>query len=594
MSQNGKKSKEIPRQAGFFGVFIGALLILGFCSWNYWYLLLETNDRLPESFQSVFPKNQVLSGYTDPVSIGVYDSAATRRVYRTMRFDYGRVLSSWGDFLRRLGLPYSEFLRIDQIDNYDLVILPFTSCLSDYEADRIKNFIADGGAVFMTGAVGSRFEDGSWRDEPIFGDIVGGRFVGNANPSPKGPARLELNRNLTVSLSWTPRKSLTIPPYNEVLVIRPIGTRMEIVARAPYYRGDGSYDNLVAFCYGPYLDGQFAWSGFRIGAYPTGDETAERAFRELFSNVIGMLADRPRVTTTTWPDEKMAALGLVIEVNDGLSLRLMNKISKTETPVSLLVSPREVKQLAESPGIRTMNVEWILHLETEYLTTVSSTPNLWLNKLKARTESLLGSKIFGVAFENLRLRQAAELALDAGFSYLLSPPTENIQEYPEIYASKRPMGPLEVPQVLSLAPYQRTLPKSLNPTDCILVMLTEDEFLEEEDLLSFAGNKKDDIWTTHPIDIVNWRSDRNSVVMDREFLPNDRLRLRMSNGSYSVFPQFPFTIHFKKTVSDVAIWPKAVGVPPPKVLSKSPTSWTFAIENFQSGRTLEYIFTPIW
>jgi len=62
----------------------------------------------------------------------------------------------------------------------------------------------------------------------------------------------------------------------------------------------------------------------------------------------------------------------------------------------------------------------------------------------------------------------------------------------------------------------------------------------------------------------------------------------------SVFPQFPFTIHFKKTVSDVAIWPKAVGVPPPKVLSKSPTSWTFAIENFQSGRTLEYIFTPIW
>ncbi|MEM0966281.1 MAG: hypothetical protein AAGJ81_09055 [Verrucomicrobiota bacterium] len=592
MSRASKTSESIPQQAGFFGIFIAALLILAACLWNYWYLIIETNDRIPERFQALVPSSSAFKEYEQKLQIGIYDSASTRRLYRAVRFDYSRVMATWENFLRSIGFAHRQFFKIDEIKQFDLVILPFTSCLSDYESDQIKEFVSEGGSLFMTGAVGSRHEDGIWRDEPVFGDIVGARFVGNANPSPLGPARLELNRNLPVSLRWTPRKSLEIPTYNEVLVTRPIGTRMKTVATAPYYRGEDSFDMLTAFCYGHYLGGRIAWSGFRIGAFQTGDETAERAFRELFSNVLAHLTDRPRVVTPTWPEDKSAAMATIVKVPEEDPYRFVAEATQQKRPVSLLVTPREVRQLGEHAGLGSLDIEWILHLDEGYMDTLQSPAPGWLEGLRAQVGESLNAEIQGVKIDGLRSREAALLALGAGFSYLLAPPTNNIEEYPEIYASSRKAGPLESPTVLSLAPYRTTVPESISPTDCFFVLLDGDRYLETDEFKP-EGVSPSDVWFTLPIEIVNWRSDRNSVVMNEQFLPNDRLSLSISNGSYTEFTDFPFTIRFDRPVEKVNIWPKAVGLKPPKLLSRKGQNWTFLIEKFQPGRTLEYIFTPL-
>lgn len=584
----------IPAQAGIGGVLVAGFLILAICVWNFWYLILETNDRIPADLDPLIPKSFEAARYENELRIGVYDSAATRLFYRQMRFDYESLLKSWRTFLGDMGFSYQAFRRIDELRDYDLIILPFTSCLSDYEADRIKEFVSQGGRLFMTGTVGARFEDGSWRDEPVFGDIVGARFVGNANPSPQGPARLNLNRDLPVSLRWTPRRSLEIATYNEVLVVRPIGTRMNIVASAPFYREDDSYDELAAICYGSYLKGRIVWSGIRIGAAPIGDETAERAFRELFSNLMIWLTDRPRVTTPTWPAGKRAALGLVIQASDSSPLRLVSQIKQVDAPLGVLVTPRQARAFAEMPGLRGLPIEWILHLDRPLMNIIrSANPNARVDPAKRRVERLLNTRIRGVMVEGMRPREFARMGLDAGFDYILAPPTDGIEEYPEIYASKRERGPFAAPEVLSLAPFRTSIPEKVSPTDCFFVLLQAEEFLgleAEEQSLAILG--REDIWTTQPHEIVSWRSDRNAVVMDEEFLPDQRLRVRISNGSYSEFAGFPLNIDFGESFETVLIWPKAVGQPPPVLLSNDAGDWSYQIERFRPGMTLEYIFTP--
>jgi hypothetical protein len=536
-----------------------------------------------------------VSAYDTETHVGVYDSTATRRFYRQMGFNYPSVLKSWKVFLTDLGLEYNDFNRIDEIVEYDMLILPFTSCLSDYEAQKIREFVATGGKLFMTGTVGSRFEDGSWRDEPVFGDLVGARFVGNANPSPQGPARLSLNRDLPVSLRWTLRGSLVIPSYNEVLVIRPIGTRMNVVARAPFYRGDDSYDELVAICYGPYLKGRVAWSGVRIGALPVGDETAERAFRELFSNLIGWLGDHPRITTPTWPNRKEAALGILVDPSGSSPLRILSKIKQFDQPIALLVNPKQAREFANVPGIEHLNIEWVLHVEKEYLKIIqNSESSVGIGGIKSRIERALKTEVSGVLVDNMRPRDVARIALEAGFLYMLAPPTDGIDEYPEIYASMREMGPLEAPDVLSLAPFRKSIPQKISPTDCFFVLLDAQAFLDMEFSSKFLGiDVQNDLWVTYPKDIVGWRSDRNSVIMDKEFLPDERLRIRISNGSYSEFENFPFTIDFGNSIKKVLIWPKAVGQAPPELLSKRNGGWSYIIDRFSPGMTLEFIFTPL-
>jgi len=592
LNQRRTVSAEIPPQNRFLGVLIAAVIIVGLCCWNYWYLIIETNDRVPPELAPLVERETGATVARDDVRIGVFESLTTRRFFREMDFDYSGVLKEWNDFLRSLGFTFNDFARIEQIEDFDVVIFPFSSCLSEYEARRIKEYIAAGGAVLMTGAVGSRFNDGRWRDQPVYGDIIGARFVGNANPSPQGPARLQLNRQTPVSLRLNPRSIIDIPVYNQVLVVRPFGSRMESVATTVFSAGEGRTETLTAFNVGPYLQGKVAWSGFRLGSHPAGNETIERAVKELFTNTIAWLADRPRVSTPLWPAGYQAALALVVDAESESRLRLLTRIAAVGKPVGVLVAPHEARSFADLPGAKDLDIEWILHIDREFLTAVSEKPTGWLTGVRQRMESIFGKPVHGIRYEALTSRQAAEEALEGGFSYLLAPPSETIEEYPEIYTSRRMLGPLESPEVLSLAPFRTSLPESSEPTDCDFVLLTVDEFLASANLQTRLGEREGFLWVTTPSQIVAWRADRNSVVMNEEFLPGNRLRLNISNGSYREFENFPFRVHFQEPVESVAVWPKAVGVPPPEVLSGEGRDWTFAIRNFRSGRTLEYIFTP--
>jgi hypothetical protein len=86
--------------------------------------------------------------------------------------------------LRELHVPH-ELLSLEASDAADLagrqvLALPSAACLDQREAELLRRFVADGGALLATGWVGTHAPDGSPRPEPLLTDVLGARLLPEA------------------------------------------------------------------------------------------------------------------------------------------------------------------------------------------------------------------------------------------------------------------------------------------------------------------------------------------------------------------------------------------------------------------------------
>lgn len=591
------RTRGIPFQSSL-GLFVLCAAVLIFLAvYNYRVLVLETNDRVPPILQPVMQFTGVeRTVETHPARVGIFDSLSTRRFFREMNVNHSESVRSWLSFTNRLGLDASTFQSVDELSSFDIVILPETVSLSAYETRQLKSFIAGGGGIFLVGAVGSRDETGRWQTLPFFGDIVGMRFVGNANPSPLGPARLAIENQAEISLSWTPRQQITVPSYNQVLVGRIVEQRATPVVKTAFFQADDQPLRLSAFAYGPYLSGRFVWSGFNLSPQGPNDATGERAIDELFSESLIWLSNLPRVRTPVWPRGNDQALSLVLKLEPADLPRLENFRNSrlADMPVTLLIPSARMDEYAKALGPLPTGVEVALQVSQDSLRHYAD-PNdagVWLRTQRERASRLFGREVYGLRMYRVSPRVYSRVALRSGFTYFLAEPTGEIEDFPEIFATARLEGLLRPPRKIAFAPFQNFQPdEEGRPSGIVLVNFGE-LFGPEPKFTAGDLLRDNAVWLSTVAENVRWRTVRNAVVMDREFLPGGRLRINLSNGSYETLEDFPFLVTLPRATQSVAVWPKAVRMRAPQSREVEPGLWEFSLDEFVGGRTYEFILTP--
>ncbi len=149
----------------------------------YWMLMQSTFGAF--SIRQMIPGRP---GEVHEARVALLNSGYTRQAYRITSGDSSAswvdgVVRSWRDFLLEpaRGVSFTDVTDADveggKLDNFDVLILPDVTAMSDAEVTRIKAFLQRGGNVWATWTPALYRPDGSWRGWSFMEDVFGLDFV---------------------------------------------------------------------------------------------------------------------------------------------------------------------------------------------------------------------------------------------------------------------------------------------------------------------------------------------------------------------------------------------------------------------------------
>lgn len=233
-------------------------------------------------------------------------------------------ISVWDQLLRQVsrdGLIYNiddESALNQRLNDYDIVMLPGAICLSDVQMRRLREYVNQGGGLFITWAPGSRTENGEWRgysfvEELMDGAIAeSGRLVGepasiylrsNAPGTFDIPPGYRLRFALNHSpLYLIPKNEVTVSGYLEDVVYADKDLtrirREPIFVTREYPRG-----------------GRIAWIGANLDGLQIDPINWEQA-RNLTWGLLQWITGGAQVSISPWPQGKQAAVLIHGDIED--------------------------------------------------------------------------------------------------------------------------------------------------------------------------------------------------------------------------------------------------------------------------------------
>ncbi|MHB0886954.1 MAG: hypothetical protein ACYC41_13850, partial [Bacillota bacterium] len=146
-----------------------------------WKMYSADMDQLYPYYDFIHENRVVYEGLTSTARIGVLYSYATMKnderlsesffglanLLLDAHHQYDTVLAGDGRWV-------ADKLTLDQLNRYEVVILPDTSSLSDRQVELLLTYVEGGGSVVSFGDVGVRDEDGQPRERRELKDLLGG------------------------------------------------------------------------------------------------------------------------------------------------------------------------------------------------------------------------------------------------------------------------------------------------------------------------------------------------------------------------------------------------------------------------------------
>ena len=336
------KAKKI--RATFFFLIVIGLLILSSSVLVHKAIsdqLLGRRDRVGVSDFIPFWSNRNIKG----VSAAVLISHQTARYLSTVSSDdtetqnevydsYKEQAEFWHNHLRNKN--YQSTIINDQellheLYKYNLLILPFTLCLSESQISAVKEFLELGKGVIFTHSSGNRDENGEERAEwSLTSDVLGGRPFYPAIDENTVEVSYTLISPTPLTVNTPPGWKTEIYTYDQPMAINLVETRAQESAHWRVVRQldeseFSSVSHHTAVAYGNYTRGRFVWMGFN----PSGIIEAPDVwlhFDRLLDSAVHWVTYRAVAGKPYWLTNKAAATFVVVPQRDYVRALALNDL----------------------------------------------------------------------------------------------------------------------------------------------------------------------------------------------------------------------------------------------------------------------------
>jgi hypothetical protein len=113
---------------------------------------------------------------TPYTNIALVFSRSTRDWSVKNTANYPKEIMGMGQFLAERHIPHTfildDAITIRDLSGFKTLLAPGMDCVSDEQGERLKQFVRDGGVLFLTGDAGIYTPFGADRNRPIFSDIL--------------------------------------------------------------------------------------------------------------------------------------------------------------------------------------------------------------------------------------------------------------------------------------------------------------------------------------------------------------------------------------------------------------------------------------
>ncbi len=344
IKQQEKKSRWRGR---FLWVIVLANLALVAGIWQYHRVIVEVSDgAASDLYQGVlhpFERQSHLARHS--LRVALIQSEYTAASFGENRQNYYNLIKIWERLLDHEGFGYhtlTDVPRGSDIDQYNLLVLPSTSCMSEDQRQAVKDFLQAGKGVVMTWACGTRNEYGQWERYSLLHEIGGMEVVDPPPASSRELSTAMLSGGYPITADLYPGFRLSVTRFDRPIscyvredrvMIDGVWTDVE----EPSFELH-SVRNRAAVTHGSYLGGRFVWMGFSVGSCRA-TPVQRDAFFGLVRNSMVWAGHQVQAFKPVWPNEKNCTVSITQNIYgpEDVDLRLLALLRKHRVPVTSFV-----------------------------------------------------------------------------------------------------------------------------------------------------------------------------------------------------------------------------------------------------------------
>jgi len=189
-------------------VWLWQILSAGGRFWNCYFTNVptQTHDNRnafneTEAYQFVKANENILEQHVPVANIGIYYSRPTRISYRQKAEEgdhFGTDIRGVEAVLMENHIPHDfildDLLSKERLQKYKVVFLPNVRCMSDKEAELLKEYVQNGGNVIATYATSLYDADGKERKDYALSDLFGVHYAGKKENTRRDNYQYILNK----------------------------------------------------------------------------------------------------------------------------------------------------------------------------------------------------------------------------------------------------------------------------------------------------------------------------------------------------------------------------------------------------------------
>ena len=362
----------------------------------------------------------------DDLKIGIVHSELTKQLlYKNDNNFYP--IFDWEIFFLNLKISY-DVIEDDELENYefkdvDVLILPSVEILAESSIENIKDYLNEGGNLFILGALGTCSQNKNIRNTnalefltglktsklPIGDRIAENHLVYASNFLTQDLDDkiqfLIMNRTVPLFASGIPDNSKILGSYQ----LDDYGNQ-----------DDEDYPGIVSI---ENKNSRILWFGFQISQVSK-DEAAKKQFEEIILNVIRWLAGKPLAWINSFPSfyESATLFSVWIRNFKSIDSKFLSVFEERKIQLNFFIAPMEIThyfdELNKLSSIGDIN---LLFDEFDHLNADSLQVQLVFNETSKILRGESRQEYFGIQFLNSTGNEPDNQKLKLYFDYALSP-----------------------------------------------------------------------------------------------------------------------------------------------------------------------------